>query len=211
MRALLISGGTPPSSELLLSEVERSDYIIGIDKGLECLYKENIEPDIIVGDFDSVDRNILDKIITSKKELLKYPPEKDYTDTQLAVNKALEMMADEIVILGGTGSRVDHSMANIGLLYQCMKKGKRAYIKDVNNTLFMIDKNSYLEAKEFQIFSLVAFGGFVKKLNIKGAKYELNNYDLFPQDNITISNEFIGERVKVSFETGDLLVIYSKD
>ena len=211
MRALLISGGESPRSDLLLSEAKIADCIIGIDRGIEYLYKENIEPDVILGDFDSVDPKVLERVIASKKELIKFPAEKDYTDTQLAINKAFEMAADEIVILAGTGSRVDHSLANIGLLYQCLKKGVKAYLKNSNNTIFMIDKNSILETEDFKYFSLIAFGGRVEKLNISGAKYDLNSYDLLPQDNITISNEFIGDKVEISFETGNLLVIYSKD
>lgn len=211
MRVLIISGGTPPSQEILSEEVSKAQYIIAVDKGLECLYQNNILPDIIVGDFDSVDKEIFDKVLILGKELIRFPSEKDFTDTQVGIDKAIEMKAQEIVILGATGSRLDHTLANVGILHQCMRKGVRAYIKDGNNCLYMSDKESTIEKSEYKIFSLVAFGGIVKGLTIIGAKYSLDNYDLHPEDNITISNEFIDENVKLSFESGVLLIIYSRD
>jgi thiamine pyrophosphokinase len=211
MKALLISGGSPPSKNLMDKEAQMADCIIGIDKGLEYLYKNNIEPDILVGDFDSVDSAIFESIIISNKELIKFPAEKDFTDTQLAINKAFELNAEQITILAATGSRLDHTLANIGLLHQCLRKGKKAFIKDDNNLMFIIDKDFELVDEDYNFFSLIAYGGTVKGLNILGAKYELFNYDLAPEDNITISNEFAGKSVRLSFEEGSLLIIYSRD
>ncbi|WP_163192612.1 thiamine diphosphokinase [Clostridium thermarum] len=211
MKALLISGGSPPSKELVEKEVQMSDYIIGIDKGLECLNKYNIEPDILVGDFDSVDRTIFERMAELKKEMIRFPAEKDYTDTQLAVSKVLELKADEVTILGATGSRLDHTLANVGLLYKCLKSDIKATIKDDNNLLFMADRDLELVDEGYRFFSLIAYGGTVKGLNIRGAKYELCNHNLMPEDNIAISNEFIGLNVQLSFKEGTLLIIFSRD
>ncbi|MDP4091299.1 MAG: thiamine diphosphokinase [Bacillota bacterium] len=211
MRALIMSGGTKPSRELALEETEKSSIIIGVDKGIEYLYEYNIKPDILLGDFDSINAELLETVVSSYNEVLKFPPEKDFTDTQAAINKCLELDAEEIVMLACTGCRLDHTMANIGLLYQCLKTGKTAYLIDDKNTMFMVDKNIELEGRSGGYFSLMAFGGDVEGLTIEGAKYPLRDYKLVPWDNITTSNEFCGCKVNIKFNSGNLLVFYSRD
>lgn len=211
MKALLVAGGNAPSKDLLLEEAKNSDYIIGIDKGIQYLYENNISFDIIVGDFDSINPTVLREVKGTNKEIYKFPEEKDWTDSQLALEKALELNVQEIVLLGATGSRIDHTWANVGLLYQCLKVGVKASIKDEKNTLFMVDRSTTLEVNKDVFFSLIAYGGAVEGLSIKNGKYELNNYNLMPHDNITISNEFIGKDVVVTFKSGTLLITYTKD
>lgn len=211
MKALLVAGGNAPSKDLLLEEAKNSDYIIGIDKGIQYLYENNISFDIIVGDFDSINPTVLREVKGTNKEIYKFPEEKDWTDSQLALEKALELNVEEIVLLGATGSRIDHTWANVGLLYQCLKAGVKASIKDEKNTLFMVDRSTTLEVNKDVFFSLIAYGGAVEGLSIKNGKYELNNYNLMPHDNITISNEFIGKDVVVTFKRGTLLITYTKD
>lgn len=211
MKALLVAGGNAPSKDLLLEEAKNSDYIIGIDKGIQYLYENNISFDIIVGDFDSINPTVLREVKGTNKEIYKFPEEKDWTDSQLALEKALELNVEEIVLLGATGSRIDHTWANVGLLYQCLKAGVKASIKDEKNTLFMVDRSTTLEVNKDVFFSLIAYGGAVEGLSIKNGKYKLNNYNLMPHDNITISNEFIGKDVVVTFKRGTLLITYTKD
>lgn len=211
MRALIVAGGNAPSKALLVKEAAIADYIIGVDKGIEYLYENNIKPNIILGDFDSINPSLLKDIKEIVTEVLTFPEEKDFTDSQLALKKALDLMMDEIVLLGVTGSRIDHTLANIGLLYQCLQAGVKATIKDDKNILFMVDKSTTLEVNEGGYFSLVAYGGIVEGLSIKNGKYELNHYNLLPHDNITISNEFIGKDVDITFEKGILLIAYTKD
>lgn len=211
MKALIMSGGTKPSKELALKEAAESSYVIGVDKGIEYLYEYNIEPNIVLGDFDSVDIGVLNKITHSYKQLVKFPPEKDFTDTQAAINKCLELNVEEIVILAATGTRLDHTLANIGLLYQCLERGKKAVIKDEKNTIFMTNNDIKLDGFNTGYFSLMAFAGVVENVNIRGAKYPLYDYRLAPWDNITISNEFCGETVNITFNSGTLLIFYSMD
>ncbi|NLZ49818.1 MAG: thiamine diphosphokinase [Clostridiales bacterium] len=211
MKALLVAGGNAPSKALLLDEAKNADYIVAIDKGMECLYENKIKPNIIVGDFDSINPILLKDIQDKVTEVLRVPEEKDFTDSQLALKKALELNVKEIVFLGSTGSRIDHTLANVGLLYQCLKAGVKAAIKDDNNTLFMVDKSTTLEANKDVYFSLISYGGTVEGLSIKNGKYALNGYNLLPYDNITISNEFIGKDVEITFNKGILLIAYTKD
>jgi len=211
MKVIIISGGKPPSKELLMQEVTKDTFIIAADSGADCLYDYNIMPDLLLGDFDSIDKKILDYFKKSNSTIDIYPPEKDYTDTEIAVKKALSMKPDEIVLLGCTGSRIDHLLGNIGMLKICMINGVNASIKDENNNIRLIDASTSLSGSVGEIFSLQAYGDEIIDLTIEGAKYPLNNYNLKIGESITISNEFTRSIVGLKFKSGTLMIILSTD
>lgn len=211
MKILIVSGGTAPSKCLLESERENSDLVICADSGANYLYEYGIVPDFLLGDFDSIDKEVYDFFLAKECKKISFPPEKDYTDTELALYQAIEIGADEIVFLGCTGSRIDHTLGNLGLLKICLNKGISGYLKDDNCTVFVIDKSCEIKGNIGDVFSVQAYCDLVKKLSIHGAKYPLENYDLKLGDSITISNEFMDEVVHLKFESGILLIIYSRD
>ncbi|WMJ82091.1 thiamine diphosphokinase [Clostridium sp. MB40-C1] len=211
MKVVIISGGDPPSYSLISKELKEASYLICADSGANCLREYNISPDILMGDFDSIDEEVLNYFTNKGCEIIKYNPEKDYTDTEIAVNKAIELGCDEIVFLGCTGTRVDHVLGNLGMLLKCLRKNITSYIKDNNNIITITDKPIALYGEEGKTFSLAAYYNNVHNLTIIGAKYPLNKFYLEVGSPITISNEFLDEEVKISFDKGILLVIYSKD
>ena len=211
MKVIIISGGKPPSKELLMQEVKKDTFIIAADSGADCLYEYNIMPDLLLGDFDSINKNILDYFKKSNCTIDIYPTEKDYTDTEIAVKKALSMKPNEIILLGCTGSRVDHLLGNIGMLKICMLNGVNAYIKDENNNIRLIDTSTSLNGSVGEIFSLQAYGDEIIDLTIEGAKYPLNNYNLKIGESITISNEFTRSVVDLKFKSGTLMIILPSD
>lgn len=211
MKVIIISGGNPPPLELLLKEITEDTYLIGADSGANCLYDYNIEPDLLVGDFDSIDKVAFDYFKKSKCTIDIYPKEKDFTDTEIAVKKAIKMKPNEIVLLGCTGSRIDHLLGNIGMLKICMQKGVNACIKDKNNNVRLIDTSTSLSGTVGQIFSVQSYGDEIIGLTIEGAKYPLNNYNLKIGESITISNEFAVPKVLIEFKSGTMLIMLSSD
>lgn len=211
MKAVIVSGGKAPSKELLLNEVKNADLIIGADKGCEVLYKYNIFPNYILGDFDSANKDIIKAMEVLGCEKLKYKKEKDFTDTEIAFNLAVGKGASDIVLLGVTGTRYDHSLSNLGLMLKGLKKSICTKIIDDNNRIFLIDKSVILKGSKGDTVSFHAYCDVVKNLNITGSKYDLLNYDLYLGDGLTTSNEFIGNDIKVTFNSGILMVLYTKD
>ncbi|AAK79697.1 thiamine pyrophosphokinase [Clostridium acetobutylicum] len=211
MKVVVISGGKMPSEALLRSEIENCDYIICADSGANCLHKYEIRPDMLLGDFDSIDEEVFNYFKEFHINTIKFPREKDFTDTELAFREALKLSADEICFLGCTGTRLDHIFGNLGLLYRCLKSGIRAYIKDDNNTLFMIDKTISITGKKGEIFSIQGFREEIKELSIENAKYPLKDYNLSFGDSRTVSNEFLDEPVTISFKNGTIIVMKCKD
>jgi thiamine pyrophosphokinase len=211
MKVVIISGGKPPSQKLLNEELKASDMVIAADSGADCLYDYKINPDILVGDFDSINKRVFTNYVDSKNKIEKYPVEKDSTDTQLAINKAIDSGASEIILLGCTGNRIDHLLGNIGMLQHCLDKGVKAQIIDENNIIFLIDHTIKLKGNQGDIFSIQSYGRSVENVSITGSKYKLKNYTLNVGDPLTISNEFKEEEVTISFDKGLILVLLSKD
>lgn len=211
MKAIIVSGGKAPSKQLLLNEIKNSNLIIGADKGCEVLYNYNISPNYILGDFDSADKDIIKAMEVSGCKKIKYKKEKDFTDTEIAFNLAVEKGAKEIVLLGGTGTRYDHSLSNLGLMLKALKMSIILKIIDDNNIIFFTDKSMILKGNKGDTISFHAYCECVKKLNICGSKYDLINYDLYLGDGLTTSNEFIGNDIKITFDSGILMVLYTKD
>ncbi|MBU3226876.1 thiamine diphosphokinase [Clostridium algidicarnis] len=211
MKIVIVAGGNPPSFNLLNDEIRDCDFLIAADKGGEVLYRAGISPNILLGDFDSIDEKVFNHFKTNLEDIEIYPKEKDFTDTELALIKALEKKAKEIVFLGCTGSRLDHMLANLGLLETCLDNGVDAYIKDDNNCIFLRNKNCSLKGEYGQILSFQAFKEEVEEFNIYGAKYDLRDYRLQFGDPRTVSNEFLKEDVRIEFKKGIVMVMYSKD
>lgn len=211
MKVVIISGGQPPSFDVIKKELIDSSFLICADSGANCLFKYKIVPHYLLGDFDSINPEVLEFFLDKDCKTYRYPKEKDFTDTEIALNKAIELGAEEVVFLGCTGSRLDHTFGNIGLLLKCIKLKIKAFLIDDNNIIFMTNESVVLEGEKGKTFSLLAYGSDVKALTLKGVKYELKDYELKVGDPLTLSNEFIMDKAEVNFDAGNLLVLYSKD
>ncbi|ALP89965.1 MULTISPECIES: thiamine diphosphokinase [Clostridium] len=211
MKAIIVTGGNKPSKKLLNSYIKSGDLIIGADKGSEYLYDYEIMPNIILGDFDSISEEKLKKIEEKQVEIIKFPPEKDYTDTEIAIMEAMKRGADTIYLFGGLGTRADHSLGNIGLLLTTKNKGARLLIVDDHNKIYLADKNMSLNGSQGEIISFHALSDVVKGFEIRGAKYNLNSYDMHLLDPRAVCNEFIDTPINIKYESGELLIIHAID
>lgn len=212
MKIVLICGGSPPSHELVNKELEDSNYLICADSGGNCLYRYGIMPDYLMGDFDSIDKEALEFFRGHEKcKIEGFPSDKDFTDTELAFYKAVELGGSEIVFLGCTGTRIDHMMSNIGMLSKSLNLNIKGYIKDDHNTITICNKPVKIRGEKGSTFSLQAYCDCVEKVNIIGARYKLVNYDLELGDARTVSNEFLDDEVEILFKKGTLLILFSRD
>lgn len=211
MRAIIVSGGTKPSKELLLSYIKEGDYIIGVDKGCNCLYEYNIKPNLILGDFDSAKKEVVDYFYKNNVKTLRYNSDKDYTDTDLGYIKAKEAGATEIIFFAVTGSRIDHMLANVGVLLKALKENIKAKIVDDNNEIFLIKEKAIFKGESGSTISFHALSDEVTNLHINGARYELHDYNMTLLEPRAICNEFIDKDIEVSFDKGIIMVIYPNE
>lgn len=218
-KVLIITGGRTDTD--FVAEVYKEyspDIIIVADRGVMVAKELNIIPDYVVGDFDSGDTTVVEYFksqfeICGKPMVRTFNPEKDETDTELAISLALTLNPKEIVLLGATGTRLDHTMANIELLYRMMAGGVQARIIDEYNVISIHDKEITLKRDKAlgEYFSLIPFTENVEGLNIRGAKYEVENYILSSGSSLGISNEFDKNTVKISFSGGILILFQTSD
>lgn len=208
MKVIIVAGGEPPAQQLIDNEMQEDTTIVAADGGGNCLWCYGVIPHRLIGDCDSIATEALNYFTEKKVPIVRYAKEKDETDGQLALSWALSLQPREIVILGAlSGDRIDHLLVALGLLNECLDHGVKAYLRDENQIVRLVDRPIVLRGESGTNFSLQAYGGSVDKLSISGSKYELNDYLLKMGDGRTIANEFLGEEVKVSFDSGKLLVI----
>lgn len=213
--AVIVSGGTIDPA-FVSREIDRlcPTYIIGVDKGLEFLYANRIRPTHAVGDFDSIDPKILARYEAESDLVIeKHNPVKDATDTELAIRLAVRLRVRSLVLFGGTGSRIDHVLANIGCLKIALDAGIEAHITDPCNRISLIEKEKIKEKKEMygDYFSLFPIGGPVRHLSIEGAAYPLTDHTLSPYESLCVSNEVQDDRLRIRMGEGLVLLIESKD
>ena len=212
---MIISGGTIDDKFVLqmLNEIQ-AEYVIGVDRGLEFLYRNQVMPTHIVGDFDSVKAELVEYYEEQTKvPIRKFRPEKDASDTEIALRLAIELGAENVWILGGTGSRLDHVMANIQILKIAHDLGIKAYLQDANNRICLAEKEItlYKENCFGDYFSIFPFGGIVEDISIEGAKYPLSHYRLCPNSSMCVSNEMQEEKVKITFPEGTIILMETRD
>ncbi|MCD6322970.1 MAG: thiamine diphosphokinase [Clostridiales bacterium] len=204
MKAVIVSGGQPLSASRARVILSGIDYVVCADKGAKYAADYGIIPDLVVGDMDSVDEVSLSGI--DKSKILVSPKEKDYTDTHLAVVKALEKGADQITIICATGLRSDHTIANIRLLLFIESKGAVGKIIDDENIISLCTGKLEFDNKVGTTVSLIALSDKVKGITLSGFKYPLNNCNADLSWTTGISNEIIAEKAIITVTSGNLLI-----
>lgn len=214
-RAVIISGGAINEEFALhmINEIQ-PEYVIGVDRGIEFLYHHQVMPTHIVGDFDSVRAEIVEFYQTETQvPIRRFRPEKDASDTEIAVNLAIELGVEKLWILGGTGTRLDHVMANIQILKIAHDSDVKAYLIDECNRISLEEKEVRLSEEESfgDYFSVFPFGGVVEDISIEGAKYPLSHYRLCPNSSMCVSNEQKDAEVRITFPEGMIILMETRD
>lgn len=216
-RALLISGGHINNNYMKsYLEGRHYDIVIAIDGGLEKADGLGIMPTHIVGDFDTVSKEILNKYSRNDKiNIKRLIPEKDFTDTQVALSTALDNGCTHIEIAGGTGTRLDHTIANIHILQMALGRCEDAVIVNENNRIRLV--NGKRTVKKTDVFgkyiSFLPLTEHVKNVSLRGFKYPLDNYDFDVKTTLSlgVSNELAKEEAEVEVDEGVLIMIESAD
>jgi len=183
-----------------------NDYIIAANGGYAALKSRGITPDLVVGDFDSLEKE------PSHPNVVRSPVEKDDTDMMLAVKQGLERGYTSFLINGGLGGRLDQTIANIQILAYIAERNARGILtgNDVNVTAI---KNSAMQIsrgeKQNGTVSIFSAGDIAEGVTLKGLKYPLENAVITSDYPIGVSNEFIGETAVVSVTSGILIIMWN--
>ena len=183
------------------------DYIIAADAGYHHLEKMKVMPHLLLGDFDTIG-DIPEGIKTKK-----FPPEKDFTDTELAVLEGINLGYKNFVIYGAIGGkRLEHTIANIKLLEHYTKKGINITLTDGKTDVIAIHNCRKIFSEKHKGFiSLFSLSGNAKGVMLEGFKYDIKVADV-DKENPTLftSNEFLGKQASIEVENGIVTVIYER-
>lgn len=188
----------------------RSPYVIGCDDGALWLMEHGETMDIAIGDFDTIGIVGVEKLILAQQNIVQVQAEKDETDTELAILTAIQKAPKEIIVYGGIGSRFDHSLANVHLLWKCNSLGTKAKIVDPWNEIQLTDHYLRLK-KRYSYVSLIPFTPVVKGITLCGFKYPLIDATLEWGSSRGISNEIVDREGEIHVASGTLIVIQSQD
>lgn len=205
MRAVIISAGTISDYEYTKGLINDGDFIICADGGLDHCRRMGLWPGLVVGDFDSFSGEMPKGI-----ETIKLKPEKDYSDTHVAVTVALNRGFDRLLMLGCTGTRLDHTISNIGMLEFLRRIGKKAVIADGHNYMFALEKRHVVHGWPGMSVSFIPLEP-VTGLSLKGFKYPLNKADIDMYRSIWLSNVLVAEDGEVSFDSGAIVADIYRD
>lgn len=211
MKGLIISSGIINNRSILKSVVKEVDFIICADGGMNHLMKINQLPDLVIGDLDSISKQALDYINHNKIPIQKYSSIKDATDTALAMEYLIEKGFKEITFMGVTGTRLDHTMANVFLLNDLHSKGIKGRIVDDTNIIYLINDYLELECFEDSYISIIPINDEGIVVSLSGFDYNLDNEAIRFGSTYGVSNRIMGTSGIIKIHKGKALVFISKD
>lgn len=203
MRCVIISGSPETNPDFIKQAVKPDDYVICADRGYEFASIAGVEPNLIVGDFDSYKEKI-----SVSCEIVKLNPHKDDTDTIHSIDLAFEKGFTDFLLLGALGGRTDHTFANITSLLYIADKGGRGVLLSEKERIELLKKGEYFyEEYCGKTFSLFPFGCGSVCVSYKGVEYPLERYTLKSSVPLGISNVFTSEKSEIKIYDGNAILI----
>ncbi len=205
MRAVIIGNGTINNYDIIKQKLRLDDYVICADGGYNHAKKLGIKPAVVVGDMDSIGDNDYDG------EIINLPIRKDFTDSEVCIKYILLKHFEEVMMLGFTGKRQDHSITNMLLLKQFADIGTNAYIVDEHNEIrFAVGENN-IYGRKGDIVSIIPIAGDLVGVTTQGLDYPLDNETLVFGESRGVSNIMKSDKCKITIASGQGLIIKASD
>ncbi|MCL2817115.1 MAG: thiamine diphosphokinase [Clostridiales bacterium] len=202
-------GGDPPLGAALAA-LKAADFIVCADGGGNHLLRHGLTPLAVVGDGDSLSAEARAVFQEKGVEFVLHPPEKEYTDTHLAVEWAVGKGAKDLALVGAFGGRADHFLANVFLMGHFAPSLEKIALLHDNAGIYCSEGLLELTGTRGDTLSLMALSPVARKVTLRGLKYPLEGRDIFLGKNLGISNIFESGKVRIEHEGGQLLVIHTR-
>ena len=205
--AVIIAHGELEVTPEVQGLVRRADLIIAADGGASAAVAQGWWPHLVVGDLDSAPPGVLATVEAHGAKLIRHSPRKDETDTELALQAAIEQGAEEIYLLGVTGNRVDHTLANLLLLGRADLAALRVTVLAGRQRILAIRDQAEISGRPGDLVSLLPIGGDAEGIWTTGLEYPLRGETLPLGIPRGISNVLTEPRATVRLERGVLLAV----
>ena len=212
-RIIIFANGELPDKEKARTLLRDDDFIIAADGGTRHVLELGKIPDVIVGDLDSLPANF--EVSKFENEIILYPKDKNETDLELAIQHALTLNPQEIIILAALGGRLDQTLGNIALISDPfpLHPSREAFILRLDDgieEIFFCRDACEISGTFSDLVSLIPWQGEVTGIVTTGLKWPLQNETLYPHKTRGISNEMTGEVATVQIKSGLLLIVHRR-
>lgn len=208
-RATIFANGPVKDAQAAYRAIQEDDLLIAADGGTRHCLNLGLTPDIIIGDFDSLNQNEFAILQTSGTQVIRHPAKKDYTDLELAVRHAFSLGLTEILVIGALGARWDQTIANILIpVNEDLSRIRMRMIDGAQEVTLMRDEDQLtLHGQAGDILSLVPLGGDAMGVTTQGLEYALQDETLYFGSTRGISNVLLNQTATVQLRAGNLLCI----
>ncbi|MCI0551940.1 MAG: thiamine diphosphokinase [Anaerolineae bacterium] len=209
-RIIIFANGELPDLEKARLLLHPDDYIICADGGTHHALALGLKPNLVIGDMDSINKDEWQDLEKSGISIELFPRDKNETDLELAIHRALELEPKEILILGALGGRLDQTLGNIVLLTVSLHASRSIRIDDGVEEIFFCRDQAQVHGRSGDIVSLIPWGNPVHGIQSQDLKWQLQNETLYPDKTRGISNEMTSDTASVSIEAGLLLIVHRR-
>jgi len=218
-RIIIFANGEIPRLENARLLLHADDYIICADGGTRHALALGLKPHLVIGDMDSLDTEQWQKLENTGVPIELFPRDKNETDLELALNRAIELEPKEIMIIGALGGRLDQTFGNTALLSDVRlstlrQSSGRAFdtrLDDGVEEIFFCRDQEEVQGRSGDIVSLIPWGNPVQGVQTQGLKWQLHSETLFPEKTRGISNEMTGKVASIKIGSGLLLIIHRRE
>ncbi len=209
-RAILFCNGEAERPDLLA--LTPNDYLIAVDGGLRYMDALGLEPDLLIGDFDSIQPTRIDELTRKGTNILRFDPRKDYTDLELALREAIKRGFQTIVIAFALGGRIDHALGGLGLfsLAHALNDDVDVFFDDGLCRVFYVKDDIHIDTEPGDIISLIPWRNDVTVSETVNLSYPLRGEILYFGGTRGLSNEALADSVSVCISHGELLLIHTR-
>jgi thiamine pyrophosphokinase len=205
-RVIIFANGDLPNLEKARALLHDDDFIIAADGGTRHALALGLKPNIIIGDMDSFNVERL----TFNAEIIQFSHDKNETDLELAIQHALTLNPEQVVILAALGGRLDQTLGNIALISRLQVTGYKLMLDDGVEEVFFCHDHVEIHGTAGDTVSLIPWQGDVTGVVTTNLKWRLQNETLFPNKTRGISNEMLGDTAAVQIQSGSLLVVHCR-
>lgn len=209
-RIVIFANGELPDLDKTRQLLRTDDTILCADGGTRHALALGIRPHLIIGDLDSAEKRVLMEFQEAGVEIKSYSHNKNETDLELAINHALGLKPDQVLIVAALGGRLDHTLANITLLADPRFSTFDIRLDDGVEEILLCRERVEVHGGRGDIVSLIPWQGEVTEVQTAGLKWPLRRETLYPDKTRGVSNEMTGETASVSIGSGLLLVVHRR-
>jgi thiamine pyrophosphokinase len=207
MRIIIFANGDLPNLEKAHALLHDGNFIIAADGGTRHTLALGLVPNIIVGDLDSINFD-LQPLIEKGTQVVRFSSDKNETDLELAIQHALTLQPEQVIILAALGGRLDQTLGNIALILGPLSPVIR--LDDGIEEVFFCRDRCEVNGSAGDIVSLIPWQGEVTGVVTTNLKWPLRAETLYPHKTRGISNEMLGDTAAVKIGSGQLLVVHRR-